>query len=141
MPHPSSTVSGPEASASSDQTNAELVVISLETIRTLEQDLDSRDAAGNIIAQYVALWPHRLNRLATSIQQGDRPASLDAILSLKVSSQTVGAQRLANLALCLENHLRDHDDESAIMTLQTIATCGSQTMPALLTHTNGASQS
>jgi histidine phosphotransfer protein HptB len=44
--------------------------------------------------------------LRLALTTGDLEGSMDAVLSLKTSSQMVGAERLAGLALDLENEIR-----------------------------------
>ncbi|MEW1812536.1 Hpt domain-containing protein [Pseudarthrobacter phenanthrenivorans] len=58
------------------------------------------------VSNFIALLPTRIERLRVSLTTGDLTGSLDAVLSLKTSSQMVGAERLAGLALDLEQAIR-----------------------------------
>ena len=60
-------------------------------------------------ALYRALLPDRVTRIARSLVGHDLDAALDAILSLKVSSMTVGTQELAALACLIEGEVRVFD--------------------------------
>jgi histidine phosphotransfer protein HptB len=51
--------------------------------------------------------PQRLQRVRLALTTGDLTGAMDAVLSLKTSSQMVGAERLAALALDLEQSLRE----------------------------------
>jgi HPt (histidine-containing phosphotransfer) domain-containing protein len=67
-----------------------------------EEEGYSRVFVGNFI-EYLPQW---LARLRLALTTGDLDGSMDAVLSLKTSSQMVGAERLAGLALELENEIR-----------------------------------
>jgi len=58
------------------------------------------------VANFIACLPRRIERLRLALTTGDWEGSFDAVLSLKTSSQMVGAEQLAFLALKLEAELR-----------------------------------
>jgi HPt (histidine-containing phosphotransfer) domain-containing protein len=58
------------------------------------------------VHNFLALLPRRTERLRTALTTGDLPGALDAVLSLKTSSQMVGAERLGELAFDLERSIR-----------------------------------
>lgn len=67
------------------------------------------DASGYtqvFVANYVRCLPGRVERLRLALTTGDWAGSFDAVLSLKTTSQMVGAELLASLALELEVELR-----------------------------------
>jgi histidine phosphotransfer protein HptB len=74
----------------------------------LRADLDDDEGVWRVFVQdFIAHLPHRLQRLRLALTTGDLPGSIDAVLSLKTSSQMVGAERLASLALDLELNIRE----------------------------------
>lgn len=65
------------------------------------------------VQNYISLLPRRLERLRLGLTTGDLNGSMDAILSLRTSSQMVGAERLADLAWYLEQSLRQEAGQEA----------------------------
>lgn len=104
----------------------------------LRSELD--DEAGVwvvFVRNFIAELPRRTDKLRLTLTTGDLPGSLDAVLSLKTSSQMVGAERLAGLALNLEQSLRKdtlHADPGTLLPrlatahLPGIQKCGRQTI-------------
>jgi HPt (histidine-containing phosphotransfer) domain-containing protein len=73
----------------------------------LRLELDYDEGVWKVFIQdFVAHLPARLERLRLALTTGDAVTAKDAVLSLKTSSQMVGAERLAGLALDLEGALR-----------------------------------
>ena len=58
------------------------------------------------VDNFIECLPQRIDRLRLALTTGDLEGSVDAALSLKTSSQMVGAERLAGLALDLEGAIR-----------------------------------
>jgi HPt (histidine-containing phosphotransfer) domain-containing protein len=58
------------------------------------------------VENFIDCLPHRIGRLRRALTIGDLDGSVDAVLSLKTSSQMVGAERLAGLASALEGEIR-----------------------------------
>jgi HPt (histidine-containing phosphotransfer) domain-containing protein len=78
----------------------------LERLRSDLND-DADDVWRVFVLDFIANLPIRIQRVRLAFTTGDVPGALDAILSLKTSSQMVGAQRLAACALEVERKLRD----------------------------------
>lgn len=73
----------------------------------LRLELDYDDGVWKVFIQdFVAHLPSRMERLRLALTTGDAVTAKDAVLSLKTSSQMVGAERLADVALDLERSLR-----------------------------------
>ena len=73
----------------------------------LRDELDDEEGYSRVfVGNFIEYLPQRLNRLRLALTTGDLAGSMDAVLSLKTSSQMVGAERLAGLALDLENEIR-----------------------------------
>lgn len=73
--------------------------------RLAEQLSDERPAVA-FATGYLEQLDHRVTRLRSALDQGDQEQSMDAALSLKVSSATVGARELESLAVAVEGLLR-----------------------------------
>ncbi|MDQ0675959.1 HPt (histidine-containing phosphotransfer) domain-containing protein [Pseudarthrobacter siccitolerans] len=58
------------------------------------------------VGNFIDCLPHRIARLRRTLTIGDLDGSVDAVLSLKTSSQMVGAEQLAGLAMALEDEIR-----------------------------------
>lgn len=68
------------------------------------------------LRDYLSQLPHRIERIRLTLTTGDVVSALDAALSLKTSSQMIGAERMAGYALTLELAIRQHkcDDDPAV---------------------------
>ncbi|MCO4276498.1 Hpt domain-containing protein [Pseudarthrobacter sp. HLT3-5] len=76
----------------------------LDRLRT---ELEDDDGVWNVFVQnFIEHLPHRTEKLRLTLTTGDLVGAMDAVLSLKTSSQMVGAERLAGLAMELERALR-----------------------------------
>jgi HPt (histidine-containing phosphotransfer) domain-containing protein len=103
----------------------------------LRAELDDDEGVWKVFVQnFIAHLPERNERLRQALTTGDYPGALDAVLSLKTSSQMVGAERLANLAMNLEQSLRSEIRETdpaialprlAVAHLKRIKQCSRQT--------------
>ncbi|MFJ6159178.1 Hpt domain-containing protein [Pseudarthrobacter sp. NPDC092184] len=104
-----------------------------------ELDDDGEGYTKIFVANFIACLPGRIERLRLALTTGDLEAAVDAVLSLKTSSQMVGAERLAALATDLETEVRGGASRSDTMTMPKLAgtflgpidRCGSQTVHIL----------
>lgn len=104
-----------------------------------ELDDDGEGYTRIFVANFITCLPGRIERLRLALTTGDLEAAVDAVLSLKTSSQMVGAERLASLAMDLETEVRGKASRSDMMALPKlaaaflgpIARCGSQTVHIL----------
>lgn len=78
-------------------------------LRSLSRALDDDGFPRKFAARYRELLAGRVRRIATSLRGHDVDLVLDSVLSLKVSSATVGAQELAELAERIEREVRVFD--------------------------------
>ncbi|MGX1162237.1 Hpt domain-containing protein [Arthrobacter sp. SLBN-100] len=102
------------------------------------------------VGNFIEYLPHRIGRLQLALTTGDLDGSVDAVLSLKTSSQMVGAERLARLAMALEGEIRTeaYDADVAVVLprlagsyLRPIYQCSQQTMHRLQAQcSSGASR-
>lgn len=102
-----------------------------DVLHDLEDQLDSPAAARAFVRDYVAVWDERDSRLSSAIARRNQAASLDAVLSLKITSTMVGATQLVSLAKALERLLREGRLEEAEAALPQVHRCGLRTMRAL----------
>jgi histidine phosphotransfer protein HptB len=73
----------------------------------LREELDGDEGVWKVFIQnFVAHLPARTEKLRLALTTGDSAGAMVAVLSLKTSSQMVGAERLAGLVLELEHLLR-----------------------------------
>ncbi|MEW1808426.1 Hpt domain-containing protein [Pseudarthrobacter sp. NPDC080039] len=76
-------------------------------LEKLREELEDDDGLWKVfVSNFVAFLPNRIERLRVALTTGDLAGSLDAALSLKTSSQMVGAEGLAGRALDLEQAIR-----------------------------------
>jgi HPt (histidine-containing phosphotransfer) domain-containing protein len=113
-------------------------------LERLRDDLEDDEGIWKVFVQnFIAQLPARTEKLRLTLTTGDLKGAIDAALSLKTSSQMVGAERLAGMALDLEKELRDDSSRAdpadvlprlAAGYLRRIKQCGKQTSYALLAH-------
>jgi hypothetical protein len=116
-------------------------LVDQSVLERLRDDLDADGGYCRIfVGHFIDYLPRRIGRLRLALTTGDLDASVDAVLSLKTSSQMVGAEQLANLAIALEGEIRTeaHDADVAVVLprlaasfLQPINKCSRLTMHRL----------
>lgn len=102
-----------------------------DVLHELEDQLDSPTAARAFVRDFVAVWDERELRLSSAVTRRNQAASLDAVLSLKITSTMVGAIQLVALAEGLEKLLRDGLLDEAAAALPHVRRCGLRTMREL----------
>lgn len=100
-------------------------------LHDLEDQLNSPAAARAFVRDYVAVWDERDTRISSAIARRNQAASLDAVLSLKITSTMVGATQLVSLASKLETLLREGKLDDAAAALPQVHRCGLRTMREL----------
>ena len=117
----------------------------------LRAELDDDEGYCTVfVANFIEYLPHRIARLRLALTTGDLDGAIDAVLSLKTSSQMVGAERLAGLAMDLEAAIRDESRQAdaavslphlAAAFLKPIDQCSRQTLHRLQAQrSSGASR-
>lgn len=84
--------------------------------RSALDDLTEQLASEIVVSfaeRFLELLPHRVRRIRDCLDEADRVASLDAVLSLKVTSMTVGGTALGSCAASIEDFVRSGDLRSA----------------------------
>jgi HPt (histidine-containing phosphotransfer) domain-containing protein len=125
-----------------------LPLLDSSVLDRLHEELEYDEGVWKVFVQdFVALLPARIEKVRLALTTGDKAAAKDAVLSLKTSSQMVGAERLAGLALDLEGALRfDPREGEPSVVLPRIATahltvikqCVQQTSYLLTKHLQGS---
>lgn len=105
-----------------------LPLVSMLVLRDLEHQLEDRDGCTIFVRNFIGIWDGRYTRLADSVRAWNELAAMEAVLSLKCSSQMVGAERLSRLVAELEYELRQRRRGSAATLLESVHSCGTQTM-------------
>jgi hypothetical protein len=100
----------------------------------LEEELDGPQLAQEFARDYAALWDQRFSKLSAAVSIQDRPASLDAVISLRIASSMVGGLRLAVLAQALEDAVRSGDFPQGQVLLERVAEHGLHTVSELLAN-------
>ncbi|MGA8256351.1 MAG: hypothetical protein WB767_07220 [Nocardioides sp.] len=92
----------------------------------LAEDLDSWSSMLSIARRYVSMLPGRVSRVCDALEEQDAVVAMDAALSLRTSSTTVGAQELAEFARAIEGDVRTGDLVAAQQTLGDLARAASR---------------
>ncbi|MET4093198.1 Hpt domain-containing protein [Arthrobacter sp. UYCu712] len=100
-------------------------------LQDLGVQLDSPAVAKDFARDYAKMWQQRYSTLASALAGSDEVAALDAVLSLKTSSEMVGGVRLAQLAAELEQAVRGGEMDRASALLRDVAERGSETIDEL----------
>jgi HPt (histidine-containing phosphotransfer) domain-containing protein len=121
--------------------------VDITTLALLHDELEGNDLIwGRFIQDFVARLPHRVERLLLTLTRGDIDDVMDAVLSIRTSSQMVGAARLATLSRDLEQAIDEasrHSDTEEVLTrlgetrIPYIKACAQQTGQQLQKHLAG----
>jgi HPt (histidine-containing phosphotransfer) domain-containing protein len=117
----------------------------------LLEELDQDEGYFTVfVGKFVELLPVRIGKLRLALTTGDLDGAVDAVLSLKTSSQMVGAERLAALAMDLEAAIRNESQQGDVAValprlaatyLKPIDQCSRQTLHRLeAQRSSGASR-
>jgi hypothetical protein len=79
----------------------------------LAAELESADLARSIARTYLRMLEGRLSRASDALARRDEVAAMDVLLSLRVSSATVGLVRLESAVLCVIDAVRRGDPDLA----------------------------
>ena len=96
-----------------------------ELLASLDNDWN---AVIGFVCAFVRQWPGRLARIDDRLRAGDPDGALTAVLSLKVSSQMIGATQLTSLSTELERIVLEGDFPAGTARVETLREVGSQTL-------------
>jgi HPt (histidine-containing phosphotransfer) domain-containing protein len=86
-------------------------------LQTLAEELGDYRPALRFLSTYLSMLPGRILRISDGLCQHDADASIDAILSLKISSAMVGALETENQCTAIESMIREDHFDSAVQAL------------------------
>jgi HPt (histidine-containing phosphotransfer) domain-containing protein len=95
---------------------------------------DDDELALVVAGRYLRLLPERIRRVRAALRAHDPDTAMDAVLSLRVSSTTVGAGELAALGALIERHLRLVDLPAAYAAAQALGPAAERLEHALVDH-------
>jgi hypothetical protein len=104
----------------------------------LASELESTDLARSIARTYLRMLEGRLSRAALALAPRDDIAAMDVLLSLRVSSATVGLVRLESAVLCVIDAVRRGDRELARELAASMAGIAPEAGAALQSHLDAA---
>ena len=87
----------------------------------LADELGEREAVGRITRRYREALPGRVRRLSRACGAMDAEQAMDAVLSLKVTSATVGASAMSGVAGLVEKAVAERDWSAALGALSVVA--------------------
>lgn len=99
-----------------------------ELLTALDND---EDAVVHFVSTFVQQWPERLRRIADRIRARDTVGAVTAVLSIRVSSQILGASELTSLSTELEHLVRMDDFAAALVRVETLRIVGAETLREL----------
>lgn len=85
--------------------NADPVGVDPAVLARLRVELDDDEGWFLFVRNFLNHLPHRIEKLRRGLAGADYEVAMDAVLSLKISCQMVGAERLAGMALQLQQSL------------------------------------
>jgi HPt (histidine-containing phosphotransfer) domain-containing protein len=88
---------------------ARMPAFDAEVLVKMAQDVNDQAFASVFAVRYREMLAPRVQRINRALLADDVDDALDAALSLKVSSSTVGTRELADLALVIEHNVRRLD--------------------------------
>lgn len=99
-------------------------VFSVFRLLRLAEEMESESAAISYASTFLDMLPARVERLLSTVRQGDTTAAMDTVLSLKVRSYMVGGIAMERSCRALEKCLSDGDPSSAVIAAQRVARDG-----------------
>ncbi|MET3904245.1 Hpt domain-containing protein [Paenarthrobacter sp. 4246] len=95
-------------------------VLEASTLQALAEELDDDAPAISFLSTYLSMLPGRILRISTGLCLHDADASMDAVLSLKISSAMVGAVDTENQCRAIEAMIRGGHFDSAVLALPSL---------------------
>ena len=97
----------------------------------LADELGGGEVVGRIAGHYREALPGRVRRLSRACGAMDADQAMDAVLSLKVTSATIGASAMSGVAALVEEAIVERDWSGALGALSVVAGLQSVTDEAL----------
>ncbi|MFJ6280694.1 Hpt domain-containing protein [Arthrobacter subterraneus] len=106
-------------------------LVTWSVLRRLEDEFDDPAPARSFVRDFIAYWDDRYLRLVHTVEGGDAAASLDALLSVRITATMIGATRLARLTADLESSLKRGDLGAVAEALPEMQDCAAATIREL----------
>ncbi len=107
------------------------VVLDQAVFDQLAEEMGGVVPARRIVTLYLDQLPHRVARLGLACAAGDARQAMDAVLSLKVSSATIGAAAMFVCARTVEGTVVLEDWTAALGAMDGVESAGRSTCAAL----------
>lgn len=108
---------------------ARIPLLDPEELVELASELEGHDEyVLEVVSAYAVIWPRRLLSLELAVAAEDGLAAQDAVSSIAVSSQRIGADRLTHAALEFRGLVEAGDFDSCRSALGVLATVGTETV-------------
>ena len=105
-------------------------LVSTTALRDLSDQL-GLGTCQQFVGNYISMWESRYSRLVSALHSEDFPEVMDVVLSIKISSQMAGAERLAELAVDAQYLARSGDHAGLLSLLEPLQRCGADTIRQL----------
>lgn len=99
------------------------------TVAELAIELEGNEAyARELISTFAVIWPKRLANVQQAVAAEDPQATWDAVASIRVAADMLGATRLAGTANNISEFVDQRDFESLRAALPTLELLGTETV-------------
>lgn len=126
-----SSAASPHDDAAAGAPNAPAQLVDLSVLQEMERDFLDTSVVERFARDFSATLDGKIDRLHLRIQDGDRTARQDAVRSVATSASMIGAARLTQAALAMEQHMAAGDVEAAQRSIALLRACGVDTVRAL----------
>ncbi|WP_347108892.1 Hpt domain-containing protein [Paenarthrobacter sp. S56] len=87
------------------------------TLKALADELGDSQPVLRLLSTYLSMLPGRIGRIASGLCQNDPDASMEAVLSLKISSAMIGAHETEQQCRAMEYMIREDHLDYAVKAL------------------------
>jgi hypothetical protein len=108
-----------------------------DAVSSLTGHADDRELALVFVTRYRRMLPERVRRILAALEGDDPDEAMDAVLSLKVSSCTLGAGELFELGGRIEGHLGRRDVTGAVAAAGELGAAAGRADRALAAYLGG----
>lgn len=109
----------------------DLPLVDRGVLDLLHEELAAPELYRAYVGRYLEMWPDRYRRLVSAVDAEDDEALMDAVLSVKTSAGMLGALRLEQLVLDMEDAVRKRRMDRVRALLAELELCGQFTTEQL----------
>ncbi|MFJ4169750.1 Hpt domain-containing protein [Paenarthrobacter sp. NPDC089714] len=95
----------------------EIPSLEVRTLQNLANELGDSKPVLRLLSTYLTMLPSRILRISRGLCDNDVDASMEAVLSLKISSAMVGARETENQCRAMEYMIREDHIDFAVQAL------------------------